>query len=580
MSRSGRIAWAIAIVLILFCSITPAHARSWRIARFDAAITLDKDGHALVTEKLGLRFEGEYHGIHRRIPIHYPGPSGTSFTLFIDAVNVTDGETHQPLRFDDHRSGDYRELTIYIPAAVDASKRVEIAYKVMNPVRHFADYDEFYWNVTGSDWPVPIDAASASIYFPANASGLRAQAFTGVYGSHDTDAKVSVNGTRVDAESNNPLPMRGGMTVDVYIPKGILNEPSSLSLAWAFVRSNPVTLMPLLGLLIMGLLWWFVGRDPDPGLSVAPQYGPPEKMTPAEAGMLIDDSIDPRDITCTIVDLAVRGYIRIEEVQDKGIIFTSKDYVLHLLKPRAEWGELTDFEEIMLKTIFVAEDKTRRISDLKNNFYTAIPSIKAGILDGLKAKGMYRVDPNSANAYWILGAGGTVFATWLVCKAAGVGLTDSGPLGFLCIGVTVVIVFLIGRQMTAKSLAGARTWVHVKGFQEFMNRVEGDKLRTMPPDTFEKFLPYAMALGVEAHWAKAFSGIIQNPPTWYTGPNYTAFNTMSFGHDISSMSTAAHEAFVTAPRASSSGSGFSSGGGFSGGGFSGGGFGGGGGDAF
>jgi uncharacterized membrane protein len=493
---------------------------------------------------------------------------------------VTDAETHQPLRFEDHRQGDYRELTIYIPGAEDASKTVAIAYKVLNPVRHFADYDEFYWNVTGSDWPVPIDASSATVYFPDNANGLRAQAFTGVFGSHDTDAKVSVNGRRVDVESNNPLPMRGGMTVDVYIPKGILKEPSSLTLALAFVRSNPVTLMPLLGLLIMGLLWWFVGRDPDPGLSVAPQYAPPDKITPAEAGMLIDDSIDPRDITCTIVDLAVRGYIRIEEVQEKVLIFTTKDYALHLLKPRAEWGELTDFEEVMLETIFAGEDKTRRISDLKNSFYTAIPSIKAGILDGLKAKGMYRVDPNSANAYWILGAGATAFATWAVCKVVGVSLTESGPLGFLCIGVTVVIVFLIGRQMTAKSLSGARTWVHVKGFQEFMNRVEGDKLRTMPPDTFEKFLPYAMALGVEAHWAKAFSGIIQSPPTWYTGSNYTTFNTMSFGRDIGAMSTAANEAFVSAPRASSSGSGFSSGGGFGGGGFSGGGFGGGGGDAF
>jgi uncharacterized membrane protein len=571
---------ALFLALTILSCVAPAHARDWRITRFDAAITIDKDGRALVTEKLGLRFEGEYHGIHRRVPIHYPGPSGTSFTLFMDVLSVTDGETHQPLRYEDHRQGDYRELTIYIPGAEDASKQVAIAYKILNPIRHFADYDEFYWNVTGSDWPVPIDASSASIYFPDNANGLRAQAFTGVYGSHDTDANVSVNGTRVDVESNNPLPMRGGMTVDVYIPKGILNEPSSLALAAAFVRSNPVVLMPLLGLLIMGLLWWFIGRDPDTGLSVAPQYGPPEKMTPAEAGMLIDDSIDPRDITCTIVDLAVRGYIRIEEVQDKGLIFTSKDYVLHLLKPRAEWGELTGFEEVMLKTIFVAEDKTRRISDLKNSFYTAIPSIKTGILDGLKAKGMYRVDPNSANAYWLLGAGATVFAAWLVCKAIGVGLFDSGALSFLCVGVTIVIVFLIGRQMTAKSLLGARTWVHVKGFQEFMNRVEADKLRTLPPDTFEKFLPYAMALGVDAHWAKAFSGIIQNPPTWYTGSNYTTFNTMSFGHSISSMSTAAHEAFVTAPRASSSGSGFSSGGGFSGGGFSGGGFGGGGGDAF
>src|SRR3954464_5574793 len=319
MSRSGRFTWAVVVVLILLFTPARGEARSWRITHFNAAITLDKDGRALVTEKINLRFEGAYHGIHRRIPIHYPGPSNTSFTLFMDVVSVTDGETHQPLRFEDHRTGDYRELTIYIPGAEDASKTVEIAYKVLNPIRHFADYDEFYWNVTGLDWPVPIDAASASIYFPDNANGLRAQAFTGVYGSHDSDAATQVNGTRVDVESSNPLPMRGGLTLDVYIPKGILNEPSSLTLAMAFIRSNPIVLMPLLALAIMGVLWWFIGRDPDPGLSVAPQYGPPEKITPAEAGMLIDDSIDPRDITCTIVDLAVRGYLRIEEVQDKGL---------------------------------------------------------------------------------------------------------------------------------------------------------------------------------------------------------------------------------------------------------------------
>ena len=579
MNRSAKYAWVAAAICFVAFTI-PAHARSWRITRFDAAISIDKDGHALVTEKLGLRFEGEYHGIYRTIPIHYPGPSGTSFTLFLDDVKVSDGDTHEALKYESSRDGDYRKLKIYVPDAVDASKNVEIAYRVLNPIRHFADYDEFYWNVTGLDWPVPIDAASASIYFPDNANGLRAQAFTGVYGSHDTGAATSVHGTRVDVESSNPLPMRGGLTVDVYIPKGILQEPSSFTLAVAFIRSNPITLMPLLALAIMGLLWWSIGRDPDPGLSVAPQYGPPEKMTPAEAGLLIDDSIDPRDITSTIVDLAVRGYLHIQEIDTKVLMFTSKDYELQLLKPRGDWKDLTDFEQVMLSTIFPGESKARRISDLKYSFYTAVPSIKDGILDSLKEKGMYRVDPNSANAYWLLGAGATVFAAWLLCKAVGVGLFDSGGLSFLCIGVSVVIIFIIGRQMTAKSLLGARTWVHVRGFQEFMNRVEAEKLRTLPPDTFEKFLPYAMALGVEAHWAKAFSGIIRNPPTWYTGPNYSSFNTMMFAHDIGSMSSAAHEAFVAAHRASSSGSGFSSGGGFSGGGFSGGGFGGGGGGAF
>src|SRR5947209_10315732 len=160
MSRSGKATWTsvFVFILLIFCA-SPAPARDWRITRFDAAISIDKDGHALVTEKLGLRFEGEYHGIYRTIPIHYPGPSGTSFTLFIDGVKVTDGETHQPLKFESSRDGDYRKLKIYVPDAVDASKKVEIAYRVLNPIRHFPDYDEFYWNVTGLDWPVPVDAA-------------------------------------------------------------------------------------------------------------------------------------------------------------------------------------------------------------------------------------------------------------------------------------------------------------------------------------------------------------------------------------------------------------------------------------
>src|SRR4051794_22528873 len=150
MSRSGRFTWALAVVLILVSVITPVQARSWRIARFDAAISIDKDGHALVTEKLGLRFEGEYHGIYRTIPIHYPGPGGTSFTLFLDHLSVTDGDTHKPLKYESSRDGDYRKLKIYVPDAVDASKNVEIAYRVLNPIRHFSEqnYDEFYWNVT------------------------------------------------------------------------------------------------------------------------------------------------------------------------------------------------------------------------------------------------------------------------------------------------------------------------------------------------------------------------------------------------------------------------------------------------
>ena len=114
-----------------------------------------------------------------------------------------------------------------------------------------------------------------------------------------------------------------------------------------------------------------------------------------------------------------------------------------------------------------------------------------------------------------------------------------------------------------------------------MNRVDGERLKRMPPTTFEKFLPYAMALGVEHHWAQAFAGIVQDPPQWYVGPGGYAggFNPIFFSSSMHSMATDMHQVFVSAPRASSSGSGFGGDGG-GGGGFSGGGFGGGGGSAF
>src|SRR3954469_7265899 len=93
-STLSRLLLLFLLFLLSFVSALPANARSWRITRFDAAISIDPDGHALVTEKIAVRFEGSYNGIYRTIPIHYPGPSQTSFTLFLDVLSVTDSDTH------------------------------------------------------------------------------------------------------------------------------------------------------------------------------------------------------------------------------------------------------------------------------------------------------------------------------------------------------------------------------------------------------------------------------------------------------------------------------------------------------
>jgi uncharacterized membrane protein len=115
----------------------------------------------------------------------------------------------------------------------------------------------------------------------------------------------------------------------------------------------------------------------------------------------------------------------------------------------------------------------------------------------------------------------------------------------------------------------------VLGFEEFLSRVEADRYDRMikTPEMFEKYLPFAMALGVEKSWVRAFENIYREPPQWYRGPSGHRFHPRTFVNDLGHMSSRAGAVMASAPRSSG-------GSGFGGGGSSGGGFGGGGGGGF
>jgi uncharacterized membrane protein len=271
-----------------------------------------------------------------------------------------------------------------------------------------------------------------------------------------------------------------------------------------------------------------------------------------------------RDITATLIDLARRGYLTIEQ--------TPKDYIFTRQKPKGfkEGARLKAHEAEVLTGLFPTGDTTR-LSDLENEFYAHIPVIRSALCDSLIAAQIWRSDPGKIRtAWWWIAFTAAVVAVFVLSLS---GETPSIPL-FLCILISAGIVAAFAPVMPRKTWHGARILEHILGLEEFLHRTDRDRIRREkePGILFERMLPYAMALGVATQWAKAFEGIYQVSPTWYVDTGGASFSPTDFVGRVQTSTDRMGTVLTSAPR-SSGGSGFS-------GGSSGGGGGGGGGGAW
>jgi uncharacterized membrane protein YgcG len=570
---------ALALLLVLVSPVyLLAQGKQLRIQKFDSEIAVTPDAKVDVTENITFQFKGgPWHGVYRTIPVEYVGPSGLNYSLFLDVRSITDGNGNK-LKFESSRVAQNRKLKIYIPDADNSTQTVVIEYVVSDALRFFDDYDEFYWNVTGDQWEIPIDAASAHIVLPPGASNIRANVFTGSFRSKGREAAAEVAGTGVDFTTSAPLGIHEGLTVAVAFDKGVVHEPTAADKFSLFLRSNWAFFLPIAAFFLMFWLWWTKGRDPRLR-PITAQYEPPDKLTPGEVGTLVDNSVVMRDITASIVDLAVRGYLVIEEQQKDHLLGLthSKEYVFHLKKSQAEWNTLQPHEQALLSGLFSGGNAgdSVSLSELHNRFYTSLPGIKSDIFASLVGRGYYNRRPDSVRSGYL--GFGVVMGVILIfggnALARSMGMA---PASFIVAGIlTGAIICGFGWFMPAHTQTGARALEGVLGFEDFLNHVEADRFnRTIKtPEMFEKFLPFAMALGVEKNWSNAFKDIYTQPPQWYQGNFGPGFYPYMFVGSLNSMSSLAGTAMASAPR-SSGGSGFGGGGGFSGGGFGGGGGGG------
>src|SRR5215475_8097976 len=574
----------LAFAVLLFFA-RASYARELRIEKFDAQVTVLPNGSVDVTENITFRFIGHWNGIYREIPVEYVTPQGMNYSLFLNVKSITDGDGGK-LRFESSRERHYRKLKIYVPGAQDTTKTIVIEYTVSDALRFFEDHDEFYWNVTGDEWDVPVGNASANITLPENTTGIRTNVFTGAYRSTGKQAEAQVVGNGVEVHTTAPLAYHEGLTIAVAFDKGIVHEPTQVERTIQMLRSNWPLVIPIFAFGGMFWLWWTRGRDPRLR-PIAAQYQPPDQLTPSEVGTLIDNSVDMRDITAAIVDLAVRGYITIEEKDQSSMmgLIHNKEYVFHLKKSSPDWASLKPHEQELLNGFFSngpAAGATVTLSDLHNQFYRYIPSIKNYVFQSLVGSGYYKRRPDSVRTGYI--AGGIVVGFLGIWGAMPVAtFLGMAPLPFIIAGIlTGAIICIFGWFMPARTNEGARALEGVLGFEDFLAHVESDRFNRMvkTPEMFEKFLPFAMALGVERNWSKAFQNIYTQPPSWYQGGSFGPnFYPYMFVNNLNTMSSTASSVMTSAPR-SSGGSGFGDSGGGGGGGSSGGGFGGGGGGGF
>ena len=577
--------FVVAAFALVFAS--RADARSLAIESFDAEIVVLETGVIRVRETITARFEGQWNGIYRTIPIEYRTPQGFSYRLLVDPRAATD-RAGDPLRFETSRDRHYLKVKIWVPGATDTTRRITFEYRVDNGLKFFEDHDELYWNVTGDEWDVGIEKASAAITLPELAKNVRATAFTGTYGSTAKDAEIETRSDAVLVRMRRPLEFREGLTVAVAWDKGAVAEPGAAQKGIFFLRSNWPLGVPIAVLLGMAFLWHRHGRDPRLR-PIAARYEPPDGLTPAELGTLVDDKPDLRDVTATLVDLAVRGFVRIEEKTESTLLglWSSQDYVFQLLRGRTEWvGKLLPHEKTLLDSLFTCGTGALEagagplarveLSDLQNRFYKDLPDVKNRIFERLMERGYYKRRPDHVRRMYLIagavvGIGGVVFGMKLADQ-----MTAVAPMAIIVASIlSGLIIAGVGWFMPARTFRGTEALEGALGFEEFLGRVEGERMERMirTPEMFEKYLPYAMALGVEGRWAKAFEDIAKQQPNWYHGTSPGGFRPSSLSSNLGRMSAAAGTAMASAPRGSG-------GSGFGGGGRSGGGFGGGGGGGF
>lgn len=536
---------------------TSAWAVSESIKSFNVGIVAHRDGTMDMTETIDYDFASEgSHGIFRYIPrVSRVGDLyrqiGVEFTQVLrDGVEE---------KYDSTYSTDQAYIKIGDPdKTIDGQHTYVIKYRVDNGIgSNYEDHDEIYWNSIGNKWIVPIEKASISVVTDFGVDATKAVCFTGVAGSTKKDCRAA-SAPFNPVQSTKTLQPGEGLTVVFGYPVGTFPKSTLTRQDPVASRNRNIALallsIPILGNFILAptvFVWYLTKKRKNRFGPVAINFDIPKDesgkvIPPAEAGTIDTAKLERDDVVATIFDLAIRKYIRIDQVKDDkkvlGIIPRGKDdYTISRLKGADDKN--TEYEKTLMDTFF-AEGETVSLSSLKKEFYKTFTDMEKGVFDSLVARDYYTKNPSTQRALLVFGAFASLFT-----------------LSLLLAG----LLFFLSKKLNGRTASGDEIDWKIDGLKLFLKKMDRNyKWQADQLAIVEKMIPYAMALG----YIEKFMATLQiiKPdynPTWYSGR--TAFYNAAIFSSLGSNIT------TSAPSSSS---------GFSGGGSSGGGGGGGGGGSW
>ncbi len=534
----------IAMLVTLSTPPVDAQSRSVAFARRDAEITLQANGDARFVETWEVKFTGgPFTNATRAV--------GTRNVEGISDVAVAEGAQ----TFTQSSSGNANTFSVtlessqtsikwfYAPAT-DQTRTFRISYTMRGVIRQYEGGDQFWPEVIESNKPSDVPNSTITLRLPTTFTldQIKAQASL-------ARAQVSIPDGKTVVVKTNPVFRAETLEVRVQFPHGAISAPPPKWQAAydqeAVARDeqarrdaearaardqqaaifNVIFIFTALIILIAGplalfLLWYVKGRDPS--VAIAAQTSkPPSDLPPGVVGTLIDESADMHDILATLVDLARRGVIKMTEKQETD---GATDFAFELVGNQTG---LRKYEQTILTKVF-GGNTTRWLSELKEQFYTAIGVIKDQMFEEVTRLGYYAGNPQTTRRlYGGLGCGALVFAG--LCGFALLAvfgeITETAFCVGLAMGATAIGLLVISPFMPQRTPRGATERAKWRAFQRYLESIEKFTKLETAQDLFEKYLPYAVTFGLEKSFTEKFAAVGAPAPVWYetATPYYPGF---------------------------------------------------------